>query len=171
MFFRLLLTGILATGFAFAQRGGGGGGGMGGGTGGDEGGGAGGGGGGMMIPSAPRVVNRIDLIAQDLKLDKDQKKAVKTILDESQKEANPLHEQLVKSRIAVGEAIQNGKTQDEVNQLVNAEAALEAQMVGIEIGAFTKIYKGLAAEQRNQTRNLFGMMKGIFDNKNWNNVQ
>ena len=128
-------------------------------------------GGGLSIPNAPRVVNRIDIIAQQLNLDKDQKKAVKTVLDEAQKEANPLHEQLVKSRIAVGEAIQDSKGQDEINQRVNAEAALEAQMTSLELSTFAKIYKSLQQDQRNQTRSLFAMMKGIFDNKNWNNMQ
>ncbi len=166
MLVRLLLTGILATGLAFAQRGGGGGG-----MGGDEGGGGGMGGAGMSLPSAPRVINRIDIIAQDLKLDKDQKKAVKNILDESQKEANPVRDQITKSRIVLGDAIQQGKSQDEIKQLVNNEAVLESQMAGIELNAFAKIYKSLQPEQRNQTRGLFQMMKGIFAGKNWNNVE
>ncbi len=165
MWLRLLLTGVLAVGCAFAQRGGGGGG-MGGDPG--EGGGM---GGGLNIPQAPRVVNRIDLLAGELKLDKEQKKTVKNLLDEAQKQANPIHEQLVKSRIAVGEAIQGGKNQDEIKQLVSGQAALESQMVSIELATFTKIYNGLNPDQRNLTRNLFQMMKGIFDNKNWNNVQ
>jgi hypothetical protein len=169
MIVRFLLMGILAAGFAFAQ-GGRGGGGMGGGE--DMGGGMGGRGeGGMSLPSMPRVTNRIDVLTTTLKLDKDQKKNVKNILDEAQKQANPVHEQVVKSRLAVGEAIQDGKNQDEVNKLVTAEAALESQMAGIELGAFAKIYKALDQDQRNQTRSLFQMMKGIFDNKNWNNVQ
>ena len=165
MFSKLLLVGILGVASGFAQgRGGGGGGGMGDGMSAD----GGGMGEGGMLPNAPRVVNRIDILAEELKLDKDQKKKVKTILDEAQKEANPLREQLAKARLAIGEAIQSGKSQDDIKPLVNGEAVLESQMVGIELNAFAKIYKGLESEQRSQTRGLFQMMKGIFDGKNWN---
>jgi hypothetical protein len=163
MWMRLLLTGVLALGYAFAQRGGG--------MGGEGGEGGGFGGGGLNIPRAPQVMmNRIDILAQELALDKEQKKNVKSILDQAQKEANPVHQEIVKSRLALGEAIQAGKSADEIKQLVNSEAALETQMVGIELSAFTKIYQGLQPDQRNKTRPLFTMMKGIFDNKNWNNM-
>ncbi|HYW48290.1 MAG TPA: hypothetical protein VE959_35830 [Bryobacteraceae bacterium] len=171
MFLRLLLTGLLATTWALAQRGGGG---MGsdpgteGGMGGS--GGMGGMGGGMSAPM-PRITSRLDTLTESLKLDKDQKKNVKSILDEAQKEATPVHEQLVKSRLAVGEAIQNGKNQDEIKQLLSGQAALESQMASIELNAFAKVYKGLEQEQRSQTRGLFQMMKGMFDGKNWNATQ
>ena len=172
MILRLALAGILAAGFGFAQRGGGD---MGGGMGDASTGGMGGSRNSrdstMNMPATPKVSNRIDVIATSLKLDKDQKKSVKNILDEAQKEANPVHDQILKSRMAVGEAIQEGKSQDEITKLVTGQAALEAQMAGIELGAFTKIYKSLQQEQRDQTRTLFQMMKGMFDNKNWNNMQ
>jgi hypothetical protein len=165
MLLRLVLIGILATGFGLAQRGGGGG--MG-----EEGGGMGGGrGGGLDLPSVPRVVNRIDIIAETLKLNKEQKKQVKTVLDGAQKDANPIHEQIVKSRVAIAEAIQSGKSQDEIQKLVGGEAALESQMARIELDAFAAIYKNLEQDQRSQSRSLFMMMKGIFDNKNWNHME
>jgi len=161
MLSKLFVTGILAAGCLLAQRGGGG-------MGGDEGG---GGGGGLDIPMAPRVVNRIDSIASELKLDKDQKKSFKTTMDAAQKEAKPVHEQLVQSRIALGDAIQAGKSQDEIAGLVKSQAALETQLVQIELATFAKVYNGLQPEQRSGTRNLFQMMKGIFDTKNWNIVE
>ena len=169
MFLRLLLTGLLATTWAFAQRGGGGGGG---GMGADAGmeGGTGGMGGGMSAPM-PRITSRLDTLTESLKLDKDQKKNVKSILDEAQKEATPVHEQLVKSRLAVGEAIQSGKSQDDIKPLLNSQAALESQMASIELNAFAKVYKSLEQEQRSQTRGLFQMMRGMFDGKNWNATQ
>src|SRR5437016_5121482 len=73
MILKLILTGLLATALGVAQRGGGGG--MGGGEGGTGGGGM-GADGGMGNISMPRITNRIDVIAQSLKLDKDQKKNV-----------------------------------------------------------------------------------------------
>jgi hypothetical protein len=167
MFYKLLVAGVFATTLVLAQGRGGGGGGMGGG--GEEGGMGGGGGmGGMQMP---KVVSRMDQISEALKLNKDQKKEVKTILDEGQKEASPVRDQLMKSELAVGDAIQGGKSQDDLKPLINSEAALQAQMVGIEMSAFAKIYKLLDKEQQPQTRGVFPMMKGIFNGKNWNNPE
>src|SRR5580700_4443765 len=159
MIYKILLTGILATTLVLAQgRGGGGdegGSGMGGSRGGE---------GGNI--QTPRVVNRMDQISEALKLNKDQKKEIKSIMDEGQKEAAPVRDQLMKSQLAIGEAIQGGKSPDDLKPLVNSEAALQAQMVGIELGAFAKIYKLLDKEQQPQTRVVFPMMKGIFNGKN-----
>ncbi len=167
MIVRLLLTGILATGFVFAQRGGGG---MGGG--GDEGGfGGGGGRGGMDLPNIQRTPSRMDIISGLLKLNKDQKKNLKTAFDAAQKQATPIHEQIVKSRLAIGDAIQSGKSQDELKSLLGNEAALESRLARIELDAFVTVYKSLEQDQRAQTRNLFVMMKGMFDGKNWNSVE
>lgn len=173
MFYKLLLTGVFAATLVLAQ---GRGGGMGGG--GDEGGGTGGGTAGGMRAGGevggiqmPRVVSRMDQISEALKLNKEQKKGVKSILDEGQKEAAPVRDQLMKSQLAIGEAIQGGKSQDDLKPLVNSAAALEAQMAGIELSAFAKIYKLLDKEQMPQTRGVFPMMKGIFSGKNWNNPE
>jgi hypothetical protein len=168
MFYKLMLTGIFAATLVLAQ-------GRGGGMGGDEGGGGGGGsrggseGGGSI--QMPRVVSRMDQISEALKLNKEQKKEVKSILDEGQKEAAPVRDQLVKSQLAIGEAIQAGKGDDDLKPLINSSAALEAQMAGIELSSFAKIYKLLDKEQMPQTRGVFPMMKGIFSGKNWNNPE
>jgi hypothetical protein len=158
MFLKLLLSGILATTLAFAQRGGGGGG-------------SGGGGIDMSAMQMGQVQSRLDRITNALKLTKDQKKEVKTTLDEAHKEAAPLRDQLVKSRLAIGQAIQDGKSQDEINQLINSHAVLESQMAGIELKAFAKIYKGLEKDQQTTVAPVFLMMKGIFSEKNWNTTE
>lgn len=166
MFIRLVLTGILAATLAMAQRGGGGGGDDMGGMGGTGGmGGRGGMEGGGMNASRP---SRFDRITQVLKLNKDQKKEVKNILDEAQKEATPVREQIAKSRLAIGDAVQGGKSQDEINPLVASEATLESQMTGIELNAFAKIFKVLDKDQQANTRTVFQMTKGMFNGKNWN---
>ena len=167
MSYKLLLTGIFATTLVLAQ-------GRGSAMGGDEGGGMGGGsraGGESGGIQMPRVVSRMDQISEALKLNKEQKKEVKTILDEGQKEAGPVRDQLMKSQLAIGEAIQGGKSQDDLKPLVNGEAAVQAQMVGIELNAFAKIYKLLDKEQQPQTRGVFPMMHGIYNGKNWNNPE
>ncbi len=164
MFYKLLLTGIFASTLVLAQgRGGGGGGGMGGG--GDE------GMGGMGGMQMPKTLSRMDQISEALKLNKEQKKEVKSILDEGQKEAGPVRDQLAKSELAIGDAVQGGKSGDDLKPLLGSEAALQAQLAGIELSAFAKIYKLLDKEQMPQTRGVFPMMKGIFNGKNWNNPE
>ena len=115
--------------------------------------------------------SRLDRMTLALKLNKDQKKAVKTILDDAQKEANPVRDQMAKSRLAIGDAIQESKSQDEINQLVTSEAAVESQMAQVELKAFAEIYKGLDKEQQALTRSVFQMMKGMFSGKNWNSEE
>jgi Spy/CpxP family protein refolding chaperone len=151
MFFRLLLAGILATTMASAQRGGG----------------------GKNAASGPIIPmnsqpDKLTTISDNLKLDKDQKKLVKTILDEGQKEAAPLRDEAVKSRQAIGEAVVTGKSQDQIDQLVKSHAAIESQMAGIEMKTFVKIYQGLDKDQQPRAQVLFQMMNGIFKGKNWN---
>ena len=151
MFFRLLLAGILAATLASAQRGGGG---------------------GRGASSAPIMMgntpDKLAMLTDTFKLNKDQKKMVKTVLDEGQKDATPLREEAIKSRLAIGEAISAHKSQDEIDQLVKSHAAIESQMAGIEMKAFVKIYQGLDKEQQPQAQVLFQLMSGIFKNKNWN---
>ncbi len=158
---RLLLTGILFTAVAFAQRGGGGG---------DMGGGEmGGGRGGMSLPNiGPPRMSRLDTMSGILKLTKDQKKEVKSIMEEGQKEAAPLRDELTKGREQIAEAVASGKSQDEVNQAVKAYAEVEGRMARIELDAFAKVYKLLDSEQKSKSAPVFQMMAGIFNNKNWN---
>ena len=151
MFFRLLLTGILAATLASAQRGGGG---------------------RSGASNAPVMMgnqsDKLTILSDNLKLTKDQKKLVRTVLDEGQKEAAPLRDQVAKGRQAIGEAVSAGKTQNEIDQLVQSHAAIESQMAGIEIRAFVKIYRELDKDQQTRAQILFQMMNGMFKGKNWN---
>jgi hypothetical protein len=150
MFFKLLLAGILATSLASAQRGGGG-------------------KGASSGPMAPMGnPDKLAILTDNLKLSKDQRKLVKTVLDEGQKETAPLRDEAAKSRQAIGEAVSAGKSQDEIDQLVKSHAAIESQMAGIEMKAFAKIYQGLDKDQQTRVQMLFEMMNGIFKSKNWN---
>src|SRR5450631_3894401 len=104
MLSRILLAGLLASTLVFAQRGGGGGGSR---------------GGGSNMPSMPiGGATRLDRMAEVIKLSKDQKKDVKTAMDEAQKEATPIHEQMNKSRLTIAEAIAAGKSKEEVDKAV-----------------------------------------------------
>src|SRR5436309_13481892 len=98
MRFKLVVTGILAASLVVAQRGGGGGGSR---------------GGGANFPSVGfGGGTRFDRMSDGLKLSKEQKKEVKATLDDAQKEAAPMHDQLVKGRQAIAEAVASGKTAD-----------------------------------------------------------
>jgi Spy/CpxP family protein refolding chaperone len=151
---KLLTIGILAVGIASAQRGGGGGG-----RGGR-------GGGGEGMPMMPSARNHLELMTDELKLSKEQKKDVKTFMDEAQKEATPLKDQLAKSREQLAEAIEAGKP-DDIDKAIQSHSLLEAQMAAVEMKAFAGIYKILDSDQRSKSRAVFVMMPGIFRAKNW----
>jgi uncharacterized membrane protein len=151
---RILIVGILGSALLCAQRGGGGGGGR--------------GGGGSMVPAGSfGPVNKLDRITDMLKLSKDQKKDLKQIFDDAQKEATPVHEQIKEARAAVGDAVIAGK-QDDIAKAVDGEAVLETRMAMIELKAFTKFASGLETDQQPRAAQLFGMMRGMFNGKNWN---
>jgi Spy/CpxP family protein refolding chaperone len=105
-------------------------------------------------------------MTEDLKLTKEQKKDVKSLMDEAQKEAAPLKDQIAKSRAQLAAAIEAGK-QDDIDKAVKSHSELEAQMAAIEMKAFAGIYKMLDADQRQRSRTVFTIMPGIFHAKNW----
>jgi uncharacterized membrane protein len=155
MLTRILMAGLLASTLVFAQRGGGGGGGR--------------GGGGGMPGMGFGAGTRLDRMSDALKLSKDQKKDVKAALDEVQKEATPIHDQMNKSRLAIAEAIAAGKSKEEVDKAVLGEAELETQMTSLELHAFAKVVSLLEVDQKQRgIPIIFAMVKGAFLGKNWN---
>jgi Spy/CpxP family protein refolding chaperone len=166
MLLKLLFASALACALASAQ-GRGGGAGMG-----EEGGmGGGSGRGGDMAPKVnfgPARVNRLDLMNNLLKLEKDQKKEVRAIMDEGSKEAAPLREQMAKARLRIAESVKSGGGQDEA---VKNYAELESRMAAIELKAFARIYKLLDADQKQRTQRVYQMMNGVFKGKNWTEEQ
>lgn len=170
MWSRLILAGVLGVAAAAAQ------GGMGGGMGGDMGGGGmgrGRGGGGDSMDRGPmmgRPSNRLDVMSEMLKLDKDQKKQVKSIMDDGQKEAAPLKEEMLKTRTAIADAVAAGRKGDDLKPSLDAYAAAEVKMHQIELGAFARIYQLLEKDQQSKAGPIFGMMSGVFKGKNWTDM-
>jgi hypothetical protein len=150
MLTRILIVGLAVCALSFAQ--------------GKKGGGGGGGGGGGMGMAA---TSKMDQISTMFKLDKDEKKQVKSIMDDAQKEALPVKDQMEKGRLNIAEAVAAGK-QDQVDAAVKAYATTETQMASIEMNAFAKIYKVLDKDQQQKSPALYQMMPGIFKTKNWN---
>jgi Spy/CpxP family protein refolding chaperone len=153
MFKRILCLGLLASATIFAQ--------------GKKGG---GGGGNNMGSGGFASASRMDILNDQLKLTKEQRKEVKATLDDAQKQATPVHEQIVKSRLAVGEAIAAGKSQAEIDAAVTGEGVLESQMTSIELHAFATVVAGLDKEQQQRGSVLFQMIHGMFNGKNWMDV-
>ena len=149
---KLLLIVLLGASLGFAQRKNGGGGEM----------------GGMPMMQSQ---SRLDRIEVALKLNHEQKKQVKSILDDGQKEAAPVRDELVKSELDIGEAVAGGKSQNEIDKAVVAYSELQAQMAGIEMKAFAKIYQALDKDQQPNAGPVFFMMQGIFKTKNWNETR
>ncbi len=174
MLTKLLMIGFATVALTFAQGGMGGGGGtgddMGGGGGGGGRGSRGGGGGdmGSMGGFGQAHVNHLDQWSKDLKLNKDQKKSIKAIMDEGQKTATPLNEQIEKAREAAAEAASAAKSNDELKAAVKKYAELQTQIVNLELTSFAKIYKELDNDQQPKAGLIYTAMNGIFKSKNWN---
>jgi hypothetical protein len=122
------------------------------------------------IPLMTGSVTKLDQFTQILKLDKDEKKQVKTIMDDAQKDAAPVRDQMEKGRVKMAEAVAAGK-QEDIDAAVKTYAVSETQMAGIEMNAFAKIFQALDKEQQSKSPQIFGMFAGIFKNKNWNESQ
>jgi Spy/CpxP family protein refolding chaperone len=117
MFKRLMWAGILVAAIASAQGGGGMGDEMGMGAGGMGGGGRNRGGGnnmGEMGNSMPRPQRqtREEQIADKLKLNKEQKEQLTTILSAAREKAAPLRESLLKQRLAIAQAIGSNQSDE-----------------------------------------------------------
>jgi Spy/CpxP family protein refolding chaperone len=147
---RILLVGLAVAALAFAQGKGS----------------KGGGGGGNNIPSMGASTSKMDLLTSELKLDKDEKKQIKTIMDDAQKEAAPVRDQMEKGRLAIAQAVAGGK-QEEIDAATKSYAVAETQMAGIEMNAFGKLFQALDKDQQAKSPKIFPMFSGIFKNKNW----
>jgi hypothetical protein len=134
----------------------------------------GGGGGGAAGGGGPVQMTRLETLEADFKLTKDQKKAVKSILDDAHKGAAPTREALTRTRTALAAAIVAGKSQAEIDAAVNAYAEQAAAMTAVEMKALAQVMESLDKDQRaNQAgvRSAFFLMRGIFlDNKKWDEI-
>jgi len=156
MFVRLLLTAMLATTLAIAQRGGG--------MGGDDTGGM-GGGMGNDVGGMPRMQRQtpFDIFAERLRLNKDQKTEAQTVVTDAVKEYAPLRQQLMQGRAAIANAIIGGASADDLKKITDTYASLVAQVTGIEAKAFSKVYAMLKPNQQGKAASAFELMAGVFN--------
>ena len=113
---------------------------------------------------------RMDRITAMLALDPDQRKQVKSILDDGQKEAAPVRDQLATAQSGIAEAVQAGMSQDEIGKTIDACASLDTQMTVIELRSLVKVSHALNQEQQAKMGGLFWMMRGLFKTRNWNDA-
>jgi len=117
---------------------------------------------------------RLETLTADFKLSKDQKKAVKTVLDVAHKDAAATREALLASHAAIGAVIAANKSQPDVDAAVKQYGQQAAAMAMLEMKALAQMLQQLDPEQRaNQVavRSAFFLMRGIFlDSKHWDAV-
>jgi hypothetical protein len=163
---RLMLTVLLASGLAVAQRGGGGGG-MGGGEEGGMGGGGGmgaGAGGGMEGGGAPRAQRQTpaEVFMNKLKLKQDQQEEAVKILSEAVQKARPVITQINQGRQMIATSLLQKKTDEEMKPLMEAFTKVNIQMATMQADAFAKVYALLKPNQQKNAGQAFELMHSIF---------
>jgi Spy/CpxP family protein refolding chaperone len=117
---------------------------------------------------------RLQILETAFRLKKDQKKAIKAIMDEAHKSAAPIREGLISTRAAIAAAVEGNKGQAEIDAAVNGYAAQAAAMTALEMKALAQVLELLEPDQRaNQPgiRSAFFLMRGMFlDHKRWDDV-
>ena len=135
-------------------------------------GGRGGGSGGGEFGGFP--LSRFQILSNDFALTKDQKKTVKTLLDDAHKGAAGTRDALLAAHAAIGAAIAANKGQAEIDAAVKEYGRQAAAMSALEMKTLAQLLLQLDPEQRaNQSavRSAFFLMRGIFlDAKKWDAV-
>ncbi len=149
MYGKLLLTLFMAAGLALAQ----GGRGRGGNT--DD----------MENMSTVRSAppSRDQLLAEKLKLDKEQKEQLHEILVAATQETAPLRSQISNARVQLATVIIENKGEDAVKQAQEAYTGAAAQLAGIEEKTFAKIYAMLKPNQQPHASQGFELLAGMFE--------
>jgi hypothetical protein len=157
MLVRLLLTAVLAAGFASAQGGRGGGG--------DEGnigvGGAPSAGPGAPMPQMRRQTKQ-EMLFDKLKLNKEQKEEAAKILSAAMEKAAPARDLLNKGRIVIANNITGKGSEEDLKKMWGEFTSVNATMTGIEAEAFGKLYALLKPNQQAKAPQAFELMAGMF---------
>ncbi len=157
MLVRLLLTAVLAAGFASAQGGRGGGG--------DEGnigvGGSPSAGPGAPLPQMRRQTKQ-EMLFDKLKLNKEQKEGAAKILSDAMEKAAPARDLLNKGRIVIANNITGKGSEEELKKMWGEFTSVNATMTGIEAEAFGKLYALLKPNQQAKAPQAFELMAGMF---------
>lgn len=149
MFVKLLLTAVLAATLVCAQgKKGGGGGDM-------------GEGGGMGPGMGAQRPSKVEQFADKLKLTKEQRESVQTMLIAALEQSAPLRDQMDKGRVAIAGAMIDGKSGDDLKKLLDDYTSLAAQLTSIEAKTFGKIYESLKPNQQSKAAPAFELMVAV----------
>jgi Spy/CpxP family protein refolding chaperone len=131
-------------------------------------------GGGTPVGEGGYQFTRLELLTNSFALTKDQKKTVKTLLDDAHKAAAPTRDALASSHAAIATAIAANKGQTEIDAAVKQYGQQAAAMASLEMKALAQLLVQLEPEQRTNgaaVRTAFYLMRGIFlDDKKWDAV-
>jgi hypothetical protein len=104
---------------------------------------------------ARRMEMMVDRLAEDIGLNRDQRKEMKDICDKAQTSAKPLQDELQNTRKAIKEAVKTGKQQEELKALHQQIGASHAKLAAIESAAFADALKLLTDNQKNDADFVF----------------
>lgn len=126
------------------------------------------------MSAIPSSASRLDTIDKAFELTKEQKKAVKALLDDAHKNAAATRDGLTKAHAAIGAAVQANKGQAEVDAAVKSYAEQTAVMASHEMKALADLIKLLNDTQRANNAAIsstFFLLRGAFlDPKKWDDV-
>jgi hypothetical protein len=107
---------------------------------------------------------RLETLEESFKLTGDQKRAVKTTLDAAHKSAAVAREALLKAHAELGAAVQNGKSQDEIDAAARTYGEQSAAMAEIEMAAIARVLEIADPNLQNQQaiQAAFFMARGMF---------
>jgi Spy/CpxP family protein refolding chaperone len=116
-------------------------------------------------------LSRLEILTNDFGLNKDQKKAVKALLDDAHKGAASTREGLLNAHAAIGAAITANKGQAEIDAAVKQYGQQAAAMATLEMKTLADLMQQLEPAQRSNgsaVRSAFFLMRGAFlDAKGW----
>ncbi len=101
----------------------------------------------------------IEMMAQKLELSDEQKDQMRAIHDEIRPQLRTLREELWESRKALREAVNNGASQEEIEQMAAAQGNLHSEMIVLHAQIQRRIGDILTEEQRLRADELHDQMK------------
>ncbi|MBZ5729293.1 MAG: hypothetical protein LAP87_30500 [Acidobacteriia bacterium] len=110
-----------------------------------------------------RRPSRAEQIADRLKLNKDQKADLQTVLSAAREEALPVMQELLKGRNLMAQAMVAGKSQEAIDPLLKTYVALSAELSAIETRAFAKLCARLKPNQLARAGQAFDLMASMFE--------
>ncbi len=140
---------------------------------------------GVFLPAAPVgrgaagggrggiQLTRLEILEAAFTFEKDQKKTVKTLLDDTHKGAAPIRDELARTRQALGATIQGGKPQADIDQAARKYAEQVAAMTAAETAALAKLLKLLDKDLQKPAaiQAAFFLTRGIFlGTRGWDNI-